>query len=37
MSRKFFISLPEMSFDHSGKYAEYSEFGHVKPAYAAAR
>ncbi len=37
MTRKFSITLPEVSFDHSGKYAEYSEFGYVEPAYAAAR
>jgi len=37
MTRKFSISLPEVSFDHSGKYAEYSEFGYVEPAYAPAR
>lgn len=37
MTRKFFIALPEVSYDHTGKYAEYSEFAYVEAAYAAAR
>ncbi len=34
-STAFRISAPELNYDHSGKYAEFSEFAYVEPAYAA--
>jgi hypothetical protein len=33
-SLKFHIAAPEIKYDHSGKYAEFSEFAYVEPAYA---
>lgn len=33
-SVKFHIAAPELKYDHSGKYAEFSEFAYVEPAYA---
>jgi hypothetical protein len=30
----FRISAPDLKYDHSGKYAEFSEFAYVEPAYA---
>ena len=33
-SSKFSINAPSLKYDHTGKYAEYSEFGYVEPAYA---
>ena len=34
-SLKFGVSAPDLKYDHTGKYAEYSEFGYVEPVYAA--
>lgn len=33
-SAKFTINAPELKYDHTGKYAEFSEFAYVEPAYA---
>jgi len=35
-SAKFAITTPEIAYDHSGKYGEYSEFAYVEAAYAKA-
>ena len=34
-SLKFSVNAANLKYDHTGKYAEYSEFGYVEPAYAA--
>jgi hypothetical protein len=33
-SIKFTINAPEVKYEHSGKYAEFSEFAYVEPGYA---
>lgn len=33
-SVRFQIAAPELKYDHSGKYAEFSEFAYVEPAFA---
>ncbi len=32
---QFKVNAPSLKYDHTGKYAEYSEFAYVEPVYAA--